>query len=428
MIAGKKPVAGRKTNFLSRTKIETIKAIRARPGMVCKTDVIFKIKAAILGCLLFANKIPKGIAITIDIKREYRLSCICWNVFIKIFDNKIKITTTNLELAITKTVSGKIIEKGSITVTFSILNGSINNLDNDKVDLESENKDTKLILKTDNYEAIIQGSVEEEFPIIPKIDNSEQYLKIDCNTFNNAILKVLNCAQISEIRPELSGILFDFQISSLKLVATDSFRLAEKTLFDKDFKSNFSKSFKAIIPLKTIQEVSRIFSTKGGSASGGKDEDLYIYFDSNQVLFKTDDLEVISRLIDGNYPNYEQIIPKDFKTECILEREGLVKAIKLVSNLSGKDNDIKLKNEKGKKVMKISSSAQVVGENHYLIPIKTKGDEFEIIFNWKFLLEGLKNFGSEEVFLGLNGNQRPFIIKSQKDFSYFHILMPIKNN
>ncbi|MBU4348102.1 DNA polymerase III subunit beta [Patescibacteria group bacterium] len=382
--------------------------------------------------IILKDRLKEGLSAVIKAVSENNNLPILKNVLIKIFDNKIKVTTTNLELAITKTISGKIIEKGSITTPFSILNGIINNLDSDKVDLESEDKNTKLILKTDNYEAIIQSSTEEEFPIIPKIDNSEQYLKIDCNTFNDAILKVLNCAQISEIRPELSGILFDFQISSLKLVATDSFRLAEKTLFDKDFKSNFSKGFKAIIPLKTIQEVSRIFSNKGlpgqgGSVSDGKEE-MNIYFDSNQVLFKTDNLEVISRLIDGNYPDYEQIVPKDFKTECILEREGFMNAIKLVSNLSGKDNDIKLKNKKGKKVMEVFSSAQVVGENHYLIPIKTKGDEFEIVFNWKFLLEGLKNFESEEIFLGLNGDQRPFIIKSQKDFSYFHILMPIKNS
>ena len=368
--------------------------------------------------IILKERLKEGLNSVIKAISENNNLPILKNILIKIFDNKIKITTTNLELAITKTVSGKIIEKGAITIPFSILNGIINNLDSDKVDLESEDKGTKLILKTDNYEATVQGLAEEEFPIIPRIDNSEQYFKIDCNIFNNAILKVLNCAQISEIRPELSGILFDFQISSLKLVATDSFRLAEKTLFDKDFKSNFSKGFKAIIPLKTIQEVSRIF----------KEGEMSIYFDSNQVLFKTDELEVISRLIDGNYPDYEQIIPKDFKTECVLERESLVKAIRLVSNLSGKDNDIKLKNEKGKKVMKVSSSAQVVGENHYLVPIKTKGDEFEIVFNWKFLLEGLKKFDSEEVFLGLNGDQHPFMIKSQKDFSYFHILMPIKNS
>jgi DNA polymerase-3 subunit beta len=338
------------------------------------------------------------------------------NILIKTFNNKIKIIATNLELAITKIISGKIIEEGSITIPFSVLNGIISNLDNDKVSLES--KGNNLILKTDNYEAAIQSLNEEEFPIIPEIGNSNNYLKSDCEVFNSALLKVLNCAQMSEIRPEISGVLFDFQISCLKLAATDSVRLAEKTLFDKDFKSNFQQGFKSIVPLKTIQEIPRIF----------KEGEIYIYFDSNQVLFKGEDLEVISRLIDGNFPDYEPIIPKTLETECVVEKEAFINAVRLVSNFSGKVNDIKLKSKEGKKVMEVSSSTQYLGENHYLVPIKTKGKDFEIVFNWRFLLDGLKSFDVEEIFMGLNGDHRPVILKSQKDFSYFYIAMPIKNS
>jgi DNA polymerase-3 subunit beta len=338
------------------------------------------------------------------------------NILIKTVNNKIKLTATNLELAISKNVSGKIIEDGSITVPFSVFNGIVSNLDSEKVNLES--KSSNLILKTDNYEAAIQGLSEEEFPIIPEIGNVNNSLKIESSVFNEAILKVINCAQISEIRPEISGVLFDFQISSLKLAATDGVRLAEKTLFDKDYKADFTRGFKSIIPLKTIQEVPRIFNNG----------ELHIYFDSNQVLFKDEDTEIISRLIDGTYPDYDPIVPKKFETECVISRESFVNAIKLVSNFSGKINDVKLKSKEGKKVMEVSSSTQQLGENHYLVPMKSKGEEFEVIFNWRFLLEGLKSFDFEEVIIGLNGDQHPAIIKSQKDFSYFYILMPIKNN
>jgi len=311
------------------------------------------------------------------------------NILIKTFDNKIKLTATNLELAITKNISGKIVEEGSITVPFSVLNGIIANLDSEKVNLES--KGDNLILKTDNYQAAIQSLNEEEFPIIPEIGNSEHHLKMDSESFNDAVLKVVNCAQISEIRPEISGVLFDFQISSLKLVATDSFRLAEKTLFDKDYKANFPRGFKAIIPLKTIQEVPRI-------------------------------------LKNGNYPDYEPIIPKNLATECVVNRESLLNAVKLVSNFSGKINDVKIKSKEGKKVMEVSSSTQQLGENRYLVPMKAKGEDFEVVFNWRFLLDGLKSFDAEEILLGLNGDQRAAVIKSQKDFSYVYIAMPLKNN
>ena len=376
--------------------------------------------------IILKDNLKDGLNAVIRAVSENNNLPILKNILIKTFNNKIKIIATNLEIAISKIVSGKIIEEGSITIPFSVLNGIITNLDSEKVSLES--KGNSLILKTDNYEATIQSLNEEEFPIIPEIGNTKNHLKISMEVFNDAISKIVNCAQISEIRPEISGVLFDYQISSLKLAATDSFRLAEKTLFDKDFKADFNTGFKAIIPLKTIQEVPRIFSSKGGSASGGKDENLYIYFDDNQVLFKGEDLEIISRLIDGNFPDYDPIIPKTLETESIINKESFMNAVRLVSNFSGKVNDVKLKSKEGKKVMEVSSATQHLGENHYLVPMKSKGNDFEVVFNWRFLLEGLKSFNSEDVILGLNGDQRAAVIKSQKDFSYFYILMPIKNS
>ena len=376
--------------------------------------------------IILKDNLKEGLNAVVRAVSENNNLPILKNILIKTFNNKIKIIATNLEIAISKIVSGKIIEEGSITIPFSVLNGIITNLDSEKVSLES--KGNSLILKTDNYEATIQSLNEEEFPIIPEIGNTKNHLKISMEVFNDAISKIVNCAQISEIRPEISGVLFDYQISSLKLAATDSFRLAEKTLFDKDFKADFNTGFKAIIPLKTIQEVPRIFSSKGGSASGGKDENLYIYFDDNQVLFKGEDLEIISRLIDGNFPDYDPIIPKTLETESIINKESFMNAVRLVSNFSGKVNDVKLKSKEGKKVMEVSSATQHLGENHYLVPMKSKGNDFEVVFNWRFLLEGLKSFNSEDVILGLNGDQRAAVIKSQKDFSYFYILMPIKNS
>ena len=366
--------------------------------------------------IILKDNLKEGLNSVVRAVSENNNLPILKNILIKTVDNKVRITATNLELAITKFISGKIVETGSVTVPFSIINGIVNSLDSEKVNLES--KGNNLILKTDNYEATIQSVSEEEFPIIPEIGDCEHNLKIDAEAFNESVLKVINCAQISEIRPEISGMLFDFQISSLKLTATDSFRLAEKTLFDKDYKSNFQRGFKSIIPLKTIQEVPRIF----------KQGDMYIFFDTNQVLFKGEDLEIISRLIDGNFPDYDPIIPKELETECIVNKESFINAVRLSSNFSGKVNDLKIESKEGKKVMEVSSSTQYLGENHYLVPIKTKGKEFEAVFNWRFLLEGLKNFNSEDVMLGLNGDQRAAIIKSQKDFSYFYILMPIKNS
>ncbi|MDP2696232.1 MAG: DNA polymerase III subunit beta [bacterium] len=338
------------------------------------------------------------------------------NVLLKAQGNKIKLTTTNLELGIEKIVSAKIIKDGGITIPLSTFHNLVSNSDNEKINLEV--KDDNLTFKTDNYEAKIQGIKEEEFPIMPKIDNKDSFIEIKSEIFKEYLNRVVNAAQVSEIRPEISGVLLDFQITLLKLAATDSFRLAEATIIDKYFKSNFKQGFKITIPLKTVQEVLRIFPD---------DQYIKIGIDPNQILFASDGLELISRLIDGNYPDYDQIIPQDFDTELNIKKDSLVGAIKLVSNFSGKINDIKLRFADDSKNLEIYSANSQLGENNYFIPAKMTGVGFEdVSFNWRYLLDGLKTTNSENVIFGLNGDNRPAIIKSTSDNSYFYILMPIK--
>lgn len=172
-----------------------------------------------------------------------------------------------------------------------------------------------------------------------------------------------------------------------------------------------------IIPLKTAQELLRIVSE-------GK---VRMYMDPNQILFKNDDLEIISRLIDGTYPDYEQIIPKNLETEIVLERDHLLNAAKLVSTFSSKTNELKMSFDEKKKVLEVYSANQYLGENKYLVPAKIKGSPFSVSFNWKYVLDGLKNFNSKEIMLGVNGDNRPALLKNPADGSYFYILMPIKS-
>ena len=205
----------------------------------------------------------------------------------------------------------------------------------------------------------------------------------------------------------------------LKLVATDSFRLAEKNIYNNQFNSNFNRGFKIIIPIKTVQEVIRIFSNE---------EPINIYIDPNQISFKNDNLELISRLIDGEYPDYEQIIPKNEDVEIVINKNHFINSLKLVSNFSSKINDIKLKLGEGKKNLEVYSANQYLGENNYFIPIKLKGKDFgEVKFNWRYLLDGLKNIDSENVIFNINGDIKPAVLKSTEDTSYFYILMPIKS-
>ncbi|MDP3015404.1 MAG: DNA polymerase III subunit beta [bacterium] len=340
------------------------------------------------------------------------------NFLIETVDNKIKLIMTNLELAITVFIPGKVIKDGDLTIPFNIFNSIINNLQSERINLE--NKDNKLIIKTDNYLAKIQGIKKEEFPIIPKIDKNQPKLEINASIFKKSLLSLISAAQISETKPELNGILFDFQQNSLKLAATDSFRLTEKIIINTQFKSNIDKEFKIIIPLKTVQEIIRIFK-----------EDEYIidiYFDQNQIFLKTENLEIISRLINGNFPDYQQIIPENFETEIVLGKEQLINALKLTGAFTDRLNEVKAVIEEGAKNIEIQSSNQTLGENKYLIPAKINGQSLEIIFNWRFLLDGIKGLDSENVFIGFNGDNKPALIKSPGDVSYFYIIMPIKSS
>jgi len=333
-------------------------------------------------------------------------------------DNRIKLSMTNLEIAITCYLPAKVIESGSFVIPFNIFNSIITNLQTERINLESE-ENKYLIIKTDNYQAKIQGNTKSEFPIIPQVSN-QNFLEFPVVILKKSLSSIINAAQTSEVRPELNGVLFDFQVSLLKLAATDSFRLAEKNILTTQFKSNIEQGFKIIIPLKTIQEVNRIF----------KEEDnlINIYFEPNQILFKTENCEIISRLISGDFPEYQSIIPQSFETEIILNKEELINAIKITGLFTDKLNEVKLSIKEGIKNIEVSSFNQVLGENQYLVPAKIKGVSQEIVFNWRFLLDGVRVLDSEDIFLGLNGDNKPALIKSPNDTSYFYILMPIKSS
>lgn len=338
------------------------------------------------------------------------------NVVIHV-DSKIRISATNLEIGVNHYAVGKIQEVGGISVPLSPLYNIIQNSDSERIQLATD-KNT-LIVKTDNYEAKIQGMSEEEFPLIPKIDDASHHIKISPEILKEALNQIVSAAQVSELKPELSGILFDFQTTILKLVATDSYRLAEKTLLNNAFENTFTKGFRAIVPLRTIQEVTRIFSAGG---------DIKIFIDPHQILFSSDTTELISRLIDGTYPDYQAIIPKEVENELSLEREHLVTGIKLVSGFSGRTSDIKLRAKKDAKVLEAYSNNQYVGENNYLIPVKRKGAGFdEVSFNWRYLLDGVRSMPTKNISLGVNLGQKPAIIRPDGDNSLFYIVMPLES-
>ncbi len=364
--------------------------------------------------IIIKSNLREGLLALERATAEHQNLPILKNVLIEAQGNGIKLTTTNLEIAITTSVSGKVIEAGKITVPLDLFLNIINNLQSERLNIEYKNPLVEI--KTDNYEATLQATPADDFPIIPKIKNQDTSIEIQSDILREALIQVAPSAQFSELRPELSSVFFSFLLDHIKLAATDSFRLAEKTIPKTHLLKAPEEAFKILIPLKTVHELIRILKNNAP---------IKISRDENQVLFSSDQFELVSRLIDANFPDYEYLIPKTFDTKTTLNREEFLNAIKLVSVFSAKVHEIKLRLPEDRRYIEVFSGDRALGENKYLLPVKADGSSREASFNWRYLTDGLKAIPTESVFMGLNEDNKPAVIKSPNDASYFYILMPI---
>lgn len=336
------------------------------------------------------------------------------NILIEAENNTITFTATNLDIAITHRVAGKVIEDGRVTVPLSLFSSLIGNIQSDRLNFEK--KENNLEIATDNYRAAINGMSAEDFPITPKIKNTESYLEIKSIFLKEAIQQVTVASQYSDLRPELNSVLFNFSIENLVLASTDGFRLAEKSIPAGNINIKKKEPFRILIPLRTGLEVARIMRD---------DEVVRIHQDENQILFKTDQTEMISRLVEGSFPDYSAIVPHEFAAEIVVERDEFLNAIKLAGVFGQKNSEVKIKIHQNKKAVEISSADQALGENTNTLPAKIKGDIPEVFFNWRYLSDPMKSIKTEDVFLGLQEDAGPAMIRSVSDASFFYVLKPI---
>ncbi len=364
---------------------------------------------------ILQENFKKGINIVQNIIGRNLTLPILNNVLLVAEKSRLKLISTDLEIAITHWTSCKIKKEGEITIPAKLFSDFINNLPNKKIEIKSKNN--LLEIKCDNFKSNIKGLDSKEFPIIPKIKD-EPIIKIEALKLKQALNQVIGLTSLSDIRPEISGILISIDSKEVKFVATDSFRLGEKTISLKDNKIKTKKA--VIIPLKTAQELVK------NLGEYNKGEIVEITIEQNQILFKTSDTQIISRLIEGTYPNYEQLISSQFETSLILNKNEFLNTVKVASLFSSKINDIRLRILPKKSSVEIFSQNIEVGENISQLEGEIKGKEIEIIFNHKYLSDGLNNIDSDKVMLGLNSETNPGIIKSVGDPSYVYVIMPIK--
>jgi len=371
--------------------------------------------------IILQEKIKEGIQIVEKICSKSLSLPILNNILLRAEKNFITLEATDLELGISWSYLTKIEEEGTAVLPSKILSSFINFLPPKPIIFLS--KDQVLFIECENYKTKIKTLNPEEFPLLPKITEEESFL-INAKTFCQSLSQVVDFSTLSTSKPEISGIYFSFKKDQITITATDTFRLGEKKIFLK-IPSSLKKEYSFILPQKTARELINIFGEKEG--------EIKIYFTPNQILFEflneeitQPKIKLISRLIEGEFPNYQEIIPKKYETQITLPKNEFLNQIKIAAIFSGKTNEIKFKIIPKENKIEFSSQNPDLGEHQSSLTGKMKGNAVDIAFNCKFLTDGILNIKSQDIILELNGEDQAGVLKPSDDPSYIYIVMPIK--
>jgi len=333
------------------------------------------------------------------------------NVLLQVVNNRLKISATNLDIAISKFVGAKIVNAGALTVPARLLQDYVANLPNTTITLKQDGN--KLHVSTENYESTINGMDAGEYPVMPDIKNGKKW-SIPSADLKQALQQVIIAVSHDEARPILTGVFLQSDNSYIKLAATDSYRLAEKKLSHKGVIDP------VIIPASAAQEILR-------TISDASDEDVKTTHDAQQAKFEVEDTELIARLVEGNYPEYTKLIPESFAVHIKINKQELINITK-VSSLFARESagSVVLRTNKANNTLTIQSVASQVGENEASAAAEVSADG-EITLNARFLLEGLQAIQGDTVSLNFNGKLEPFVITDTDNDDYLHIVMPLKS-
>jgi DNA polymerase-3 subunit beta len=371
------------------------------------------------------ENLARGLSIVSHITTKNVNLPILNNVLLKIEDKSLKLSTTNLELAINCVIRGKLEGTGEFTVPSKLFADYVNLLPSEAVDIEVA--DDNLQVKCGNYETKIKGLPASEFPLIPQVTKSKVY---NCSVvgLRKALSQVIFAVSPNESKPEFSGVYIAFNREDVPgkavLAATDTYRLGEARVSLSPESSNEMAS--AIIPSRTMAELLRILSAFKDEVESPKD--IEIAFSDSQVVFTYNGVELISRVIEGQYPDYQQIVPSEFKSKARLSKEELIKAIKTTSLFSKTGLfDATLELDPAKNEIIVKSTDLQTGENRVNLGAEISGDENNITLNYRYLLEGLNALeGDDIVFKLIDATSPCYLATKDKENEYFYIVMPIK--
>jgi len=338
------------------------------------------------------------------------------NVLIRTEDGGLKLTATNLEIGITYWVPGKIETDGATTVPARLLADIVAGLPpGERVDLELQPGDT-LRIRAGRFETHVKGIDAEEFPAIPTA-GERPTTRIAQKTLRQALNETTFAAASDEARPILTGVLCRFEGDQLTLAAADNYRIAVKTIDT----LNPVEEKSLVVPARAYAELARILSDTDDPV------DVVLAPAKNQVLFHADAIDLVTRLVDGQFPNYQQVLPTTHTTKATLDREELLKAVRLsalIASSSANVVKLALPGEGGTSVA--MSAAAEIGENEGEVEAEVEGEPTTVAFNARYLTEALQNMVGERLALEFNGPLSPGVLRPVGDEDYVHVIMPVR--
>ncbi|MEQ1858975.1 MAG: DNA polymerase III subunit beta [Chthoniobacteraceae bacterium] len=355
------------------------------------------------------EKLLEGLQVVQNVVSTRTTLPILSNVLLQADAAGVRLTTTDLDVGICGGIEAQVEKEGATTLPARRLASIVRELPAAEVVVEVDSKNVASIRCGQSFFKIL-GLPEEEFPPLPKFDGAKEFT-LKQNDLRDGLRKTSYAISTDETRYVLNGILFSFKENKLTMVATDGRRLA---LVDIEVEFARSQEVEIIVPTKCVTELQRLVGGEG---------DLKMSVGENQVAFEVNGTLLISKLIEGNYPNYRQVIPGEAKERVTLEREQFFNAVHRVSLLaSEKSNSVKLVFSKGN--LEIAANTPDVGEARESLAVNYKGREFSIAFNPEFLQAPLRALPDDEVFLDLIDEMSPGVIKVQTPFLY--VLMPMR--
>lgn len=332
------------------------------------------------------------------------------NVLLKTVDGRLSIAATNLDIAITHYIGSKVSDEGSITVPARLMQDFVGSLPSGVIELKLN--DLKLNINAEKYKSVINGVSAEDYPVMPAISDGISW-SVPGKLLKQALQQVIIAASSDEARPVLTGVYWHTHEGKLYMVATDSYRLAEKSLI------NMKQDVELLIPASALQDLLRII--------GDFDDDVVVTHDDQQVLFRVGDVELVTRLIEGKYPDYRKLIPRSFASDATLKRSELTNITK-VSSLFARESagSVTINLDAESQEVSIRSIASQIGENTASASA-TITNEGNITLNSRYILDALHALAGEDVHVAFNGKLEPCVLADPRTGDYLHVVMPLKS-